>query len=238
VSNNKKLCALLAIALLVLCFVDFTQAQPSLVNFRWLGNTGLALCGQPETTDQWETIRNLGVTATINLRSEAQDNEAYLNSIGIEYYYLPVDDNPKTGAWDLTVQQVEAGIHWINNELAEGKKVLIHCYWGQNRGPTLAMMWYVHEGHTAKEAYKWVLKYPVSAPFNYQRQCAADYYEWLHQQPTPSPAPTPIPAPTPTSTSTPTPIPTADPTPTPASTSTTSLEPPPLHQHYRYIFIE
>ena len=204
--NKKRLCAFLAFTLMVLYFAGFTQAQQSPVyNFRWLGDTGLALSGQPENSDQWETVKSLGINATVNLRSEAQDNETYLNSIGIEYYYLPITSNGVAGSWNLTEQQTEAPINWINSKLAEGKKVLIHCQVGQNRAPTMAMMWYIHEGHTADEAYNWVLQYPVSAPYDSQKQCAIDYYNWLLQQL----APTLTPSPSSTSTATPTSIPDA-----------------------------
>ena len=208
-----------------LYLLGFTQAQMSLANFRWLGNTGLALCGQPENVEQWETLKSWGINATMNLRSESQDNETFLNSIGIEYYYLPVTNNEIAGLWDLTEQQVEAGIQWINSKLAEGKKVLIHCQMGQNRAPTMAMMWYIHEGHTVEEAYNWVLQYPISNPYPYQTQQAVNYYTWLQQLPTPTPSPnlpTPspnLPTPTPTATSKPTT------TPTPATTLTPTATP-------------
>jgi hypothetical protein len=229
--NLAILCVFFVSTLMVLSCVCFTRAQSSLVNFRWLGDTGLALCGQPENSDQWETLKSWGVKATVNLRSEAQDDEVYLDSIGIEYYYLPIINNGASGSWNLTEEQNEAPINWINSKLAEGKKVLIHCHLGQNRAPTLAMMWYIHEGHTANEAYTWVLQYPVSAPFDYQKQCAVDYYTWLQQPPTPTqsppvPTPTAIPTPnppTPASTSTPTTIT----TPTPAPTLTFNPTPPP-----------
>jgi hypothetical protein len=213
-----------------LCFAGFTRAQSSLVNFRWLGSTGLALCGQPENSEQWETVKSWGVNATVNLRCEAQDNETYLNSIGIEYYYLPIINKGAAGSWNLTEQQNEAPIQWINSKLAEGKKVLIHCHLGQNRAPTLAMMWYIHEGHTATEAYNWVLQYPISDPYNYQQQRAADYYNWLQQQQTPTQSPTPhtatpTPTPTTTPTATPTPASTSTPTPTTTPTPTATLNP-------------
>lgn len=188
--NNKRFCVLFASVLMVLCFAGFTRAQQSVDNFRWLGDTGLALSGQPENSDQWEAVKSLGVNATLNLRSEESDNETYLNSIGIDYYYLPAVDNGAAGSWNLTEQQVEDGVLWINSKLAEGKKVLIHCHLGQNRAPTMAMMWYIHEGHTASEAYSWVLQYPVTALFNPQMQSAVGYYNWLLQQPTPTSAPT------------------------------------------------
>lgn len=222
---------------MVFCFAGFTRAQSSVDNFRWLGNTGLALSGQPDNSAQWETVKSLGVNATVNLRSEAQDNETYLNSMGIEHYPLPIINNGAAGSWNLTEQQNEAPIHWINSKLAEGKKVLIHCHLGQNRAPTMAMMWYIHEGHTATEAYNWVLQYPVSAPFDSQKQAAVDYYSWLLLQPTPTPSPTPTSTPTPTPTPTPaqtstpapttTPTPTATPTPAPTSTPTHTTTPTP-----------
>jgi hypothetical protein len=210
--HNKRLCIFFVFALMVLCFVGFTQAQQSVDNFRWLGDTGLALSGQPENSDQWETVKSLGINATINLRSEKQDNETYLNSIGIEYYPLPIINNGAAGSWNLTEQQNEAPIHWINSKLAEGKKVLIHCHLGQNRAPTMAMMWYIHEGHTANEAYNWVLQYPISDPFDSQKQSAVDYYNWLLQQPTPTPTPTATPTPTPTASPSPSVTPSPSPT--------------------------
>lgn len=182
--NNKSVWVFFAFVLMFLCFVGFAGAQESVANFRWLGDTGLALSGQPENSEQWETAKSLGVNAVMNLRSEAQDNETYLSSVGIEYYYLPVSNDGTGGLWNLTKEQVDAGVHWINSELAEGKKILIHCQLGQNRAPTMAMMWYIHEGHTAEEAYGWVLQYPVSAPYNYQMQRAVEYYDWLFQQST------------------------------------------------------
>lgn len=219
--SRNRVCLFLAFSLMFLCFVGFTQAQTSLVNFRWLGDTGLALCGQPENAEQWETLKSWGINATMNLRIESQDDEAFLSSIGIEYYYLPITNNEIAGLWDLTEQQVEAGIQWINSKLAEGKKVLIHCMYGQNRAPTMAMMWYIHEGHTVEEAYNWVLQYPISNPYPYQTQQAVNYYTWLQQLPTPTLPPIPpTPTPTPTPTSTPAPVTTPTPTATPNPTST------------------
>ena len=186
--------------------VLLVQAQSSwIANFRWLGDTGLALSGQPDNSAQWETARSLGINATMNLRGESPDNETYLNSIGIEYYHLPIINNGATGSWSLIEEQDEVAINWINSKLAEGKKVLIHCHLGQNRAPTMAMLWYIHEAHTAEEAYAWVLQYPVSNPFDYQKQRAVDYYYWLQLQPTPMS--TPSSGATATSTASPTPSP-------------------------------
>lgn len=216
---SQRLYVFFASAIVLLHLVLLVQAQSSSIdNFRWLGETGLALSGQPDDSE-WETARSLGINATMNLRCEWSDNETYLNSIGIEYYYLPIINNGAADSWNLTAEQNEVPIHWINSKLAEGKKVLIHCYLGQNRAPTMAMMWYIHEGHTAEEAYTWILQYPVSDPFDYQKQRAADYYDWLQLQPTPTPSPSPTPTPTPT------PSPTANPEPTLTSTPSPSPKP-------------
>ena len=187
--NSKKFCMFFVFSLVFFCFAGFVRAQMSLVNFRWLGDTGLALCGQPENSEQWETVKSWGVNATLNLRGESQDDEKYLESIGIEYHYLPVINGVTASVWDVTEEQVDKGVQWINSKLAEGKKVLIHCQLGRNRAPTMAMMWYIHEGHTEEEAYNWVLQYPISEPYEYQQQRAEDYYNWLQQKPNSTPAP-------------------------------------------------
>jgi protein-tyrosine phosphatase len=159
------------------------SAQPRLENFRWVENTGLALSGQPSSSD-WETLASWGINATVNLccipdaGSDMQDNETYLESLGIEYYWLPVIDDINI-AWNLTEEQVNDAIDWINQKLGEGKSVLIHCSWGQGRSVTLAMMWYVHEGYTPQEALVWIEQFPEAYPVEIQKQAVRDYYTWL-----------------------------------------------------------
>jgi len=160
-------------------FMNPSLSQRGLENFRWIGDTGLALSGQPENQSEWDTLKSWGISAVVDLCREKEDNETYFNSIGIDYYWSPVTD----GAWDITIKQVDDTVHWINSELKVGKKVLIHCAWGRGRAPTMAAMWYVHEGHTPTEAGNWIMQYPISSPISAQKQAVNDYYVWLQQQP-------------------------------------------------------
>jgi hypothetical protein len=173
---SRKFFTVLVVVLLLLNATLLSQvfSQPGLVNFRWVGETGLALCGQPEDNTQWDTLRSWGVTATINLRSGLEDDVEYIESLGITYYYLPTVD------WTLTNEETQGGVDWINQQLANGRKVLVHCGHGVNRAPTMACMWYVHEGHTPEEALNWIIQYPISEPSDNQTQAIYDYYNWLN----------------------------------------------------------
>lgn len=158
-------------------FINPSLSQRGLENFRWLGDTGLALSGQPDYQSEWDTLKSWGISADVNLCRE-EDNITYLNSIGIDYYWSPVTDD----TWDITIELVDDTVHWINSELKAGIKVLIHCAWGIGRGPTMAAMWFVHEGHTPTEAYNWIMQYQTSEPNSAQKQAVNDYYVWLLQQ--------------------------------------------------------
>jgi protein-tyrosine phosphatase len=179
----NKILKLMLLVLFLIFLVSSVNAQPRLENFRWVGNTGLALSGQPSSSD-WKTLAGWGIKATVNLccipdaGSDMQDNQTYLNSLGIEYYWLPVTDDIDV-AWNITEEQADDAIDWINQKLGEGKSVLIHCSWGEGRSVTLGMMWYVHEGHTPNEAFVWIEQFPEAYPVGIQKQAVRNYYNWL-----------------------------------------------------------
>jgi protein tyrosine phosphatase (PTP) superfamily phosphohydrolase (DUF442 family) len=171
------------IFLFLILLVNSVSAQPRLENFRWVRDTGLALSGQPSSSD-WETLASWGIEATVNLccildaGSDMQDNQTYLELLGIEYYWLPVTDDIDI-AWNITEEQANDAIEWVNQKLGEDKSVLIHCSWGQGRSVTLAMMWYLHKGHTPQEAFIWIEQFPEAYSVEIQKQAVRDYYDWL-----------------------------------------------------------
>lgn len=186
---KKSIPCFLLFFLVVASFVGVSFAQRGLENFRWLGSTGLAISGQPDLQSEWDTLYSWGIRATVNLCAEKEDDKLYLQTLRIDYFWFPVTD----GTWDSTItnEQINTTVNWIDSELSAGKKVLIHCAWGRGRGPTLAMMWYVHEGHTPSEAESWVVQYPISSPADIQKQAVRSYYYWLQQLPEPADQPLP-----------------------------------------------
>ena len=174
-------------------------SDPGLGEFRWLGDTKIALCGQPEDNGQWDILISWGISACINMLSgTTKDDVPYLLSQELTYLHLPTVD------WDISPEETDAGVQWINKQLADGRKVLIHCYHGTSRTPTMAAMWYINEGHTAQEALDWIKIYPPSYPSEMATQAIYDYYNWLQkeepttpEEPEPTPEPETEPEPTP-----------------------------------------
>jgi len=174
---NRKTKASLALLLtfsIALTLFASVLSDPGLGEFRWLGDTNLALCGQPEDNSQWDILISWGISSCINMRSGTpEDDVPYLLSQGLTYYHLPTTD------WNISPEETHAGVQWINEQLADGRKVLIHCNHGTSRAPTMAAMWYIHEGHTAQEALAWIQSYPPSYPTDMETQAMLDYYDWL-----------------------------------------------------------
>jgi len=177
---NRKTKASLALLLtfsIALTLFASVLSDPGLGEFRWLGDTNLALCGQPEDNSQWDILISWGISSCINMRSGTpEDDVPYLLSQGLTYYHLPTTD------WNISPDETHAGVQWINEQLADGRKVLIHCNHGTSRAPTMAAMWYIHEGHTAQEAVAWIQSYPPSYPSDMATQAMLDYYDWLHSE--------------------------------------------------------
>jgi hypothetical protein len=215
---NKKTKASLILILtssIVLTFFSNARSDPGLGEFRWLGDTNLALCGQPEDNSQWDTLISWGISSCINMLSgTSKDDVPYLLSQGLTYLHLPTID------WDISPGETHAGVQWINKQLADGRKVLIHCYHGTSRTPTMAAMWYIHQGHTAEEAIAWVKSYPPSYPSEMATQAIYDYYDWLKM---PEPEPITEPEPEPITEPEPEPITEPEPEPTPALALNTSI---------------
>jgi hypothetical protein len=211
-------------------FFASVRSDPGLGEFRWLDDTNIALCGQPEDNSQWDILISWGISSCINMLSGTnKDDVPYLLSQGLTYLHLPTID------WDLSPEETHAGVQWINEQLADGRKVLIHCYHGTSRTPTMAAMWYINEGHTAQEALDWIKSYPPSYPSDMATQAIYDYYDWLQKEepitpeepePTPEPEPEPTPEPEPEPTPEPEPEPTPEPEPEPTPEPEPEPEPP------------
>ena len=94
----------------------------------------------------WPRLADRGITAVVNLRIEFDDAAA---GIAPErYLYLPaVDDTPPT------LEQLQQGVDFINQEIAQGGGVYIHCGAGVGRAPTMAAAYLVSTGLAPAEAW-------------------------------------------------------------------------------------
>jgi protein-tyrosine phosphatase len=81
------------------------------------------------------------IGAIVDLRAEACDDEALLRDAGIALLHLPTPD-----LIAASHQHLEAGVAFVRDQLARGRKVLIHCHHGIGRSALLALCVLVDQG--------------------------------------------------------------------------------------------
>lgn len=94
----------------------------------------------------WNRLRERGITAVVNLRTEFDDEAA---GIAPErYLYLPTtDDLPPSLA------HLQTGVDFIEEEIRRGGGVYVHCGAGVGRAPTMVAAYLARRGLTAVEAW-------------------------------------------------------------------------------------
>jgi len=91
-------------------------------------------------------LKNMGVTAIVNMRMHADYDDAAHE--GIKYLHLPTIDNTPPPL-DVLIK----GADFIDNEIKNKGKVYVHCRQGLGRGPTMAMAYLIKTGLTYEQAY-------------------------------------------------------------------------------------
>ncbi len=94
-------------------------------------------------------LKAMGVTAVIDLREEAKDDEAALNRHGIELLYLPATDR-----FAASQDQLRAGVEWAMERIERGGQVYAHCKHGVGRGPLMGLAILVAQGETSSSALR------------------------------------------------------------------------------------
>ena len=94
----------------------------------------------------WRTLGARGVTAVVNMRVEYDDRAAGIAPA--RYLHLPtVDENPPS------LEHLEQGVAFIDQELAEGGTVYVHCASGIGRAATLVAAYFVRQGDSPEQAW-------------------------------------------------------------------------------------
>jgi len=118
---------------------------PDRLNMSWV-TPSLAVGGRVLPYDIPRLAKS-GVTAVVDTRSEHQDDEAALAANGIQLLYLPTPDTHP-----LTVEQLQRGADWINEQIGHGQRVLVHCEHGVGRSVLLTAAALVEQGMNAHDA--------------------------------------------------------------------------------------
>ena len=99
----------------------FSQIEARL----WLG-------GAPTYGRDYETILALGITAVLDTRAERTSKRDFYDAHGITHRQFLVPDVTVPDEAVLT-----EAVSWIDDQLADGRTVLIHCAKGRGRSATV-----------------------------------------------------------------------------------------------------
>jgi protein tyrosine phosphatase (PTP) superfamily phosphohydrolase (DUF442 family) len=94
-------------------------------------------------------LKAMGVTAVIDLREEAKDDEAALTKLGIELLHLPATDR-----YAASQDQMRQGVEWALERIERGGQVYAHCKHGVGRGPLMGLAILVAQGETSSSALR------------------------------------------------------------------------------------
>jgi len=115
----------------------------------------------------WTAMQDAGITAVVNLRR----SDDVRRGLACEHYlHLPTPDNHP-----LTAADFQRGVAFIQQQIADGRVVYVHCGVGVGRAPTLAAAYLVSTGLTVDAA--WALlrrKRPIILPLRGQRRAVRD----------------------------------------------------------------
>lgn len=114
--------------------------------FDWLAPDAILACAYPDAERGLPALAAMRIDVLVNLTERTHD-PALLARHGMTQVHLPVADFTPP-----TPEQLDAGIAAIEEALAGGGRVAVHCAGGLGRTGTLLACYLVHQGMTADHA--------------------------------------------------------------------------------------
>jgi protein tyrosine phosphatase (PTP) superfamily phosphohydrolase (DUF442 family) len=143
---------------------------PDRLNMSWI-TPYLAVGGRILPQDI-HRLATAGVTRVVDTRSEHKDDEGALSAAGIALLYLPTPDT-----YPLTLQELETGARWVNQQIADGQRVLIHCEHGVGRSVLLTAAALVARGMSADAAMALIMRKRWQAAPNHRQMRRLQEFE-------------------------------------------------------------
>lgn len=125
---------------------------------------------------QLEEWVNLGVTDIIDVRDEWSD-EGFVAELapGVRYHYFGTDDADNGQPDEWFQNGVNAALEAL---CVPGRKLMVHCHMGVNRGPSMAFAILLESGYGPVEALELIRESRPIAGLIY----APDALSWHHRQ--------------------------------------------------------
>jgi len=126
-------------------FARVLEFAPTKLNFSWITDE-LAVGGAFRRSDI-PKLGRIGVSAVVDCRAEACDDEEALRRQGMDFLWLPAPDTH-----ELSQSSLDAGVEWATDQIQRGRRVYVHCLHGVGRGPLLGACVLVSSGYSAVDA--------------------------------------------------------------------------------------
>ncbi|MFH1217336.1 MAG: dual specificity protein phosphatase [Pseudomonadota bacterium] len=123
----------------------------------------LAVGYAPMSYAELDHIKSQGIDAIVNLCGEFCDLHEIEQDSGFEVYFLPIPDESTPD-----MNEMEKGLHWLDEAIYLGKKVLVHCRHGIGRTGTFVTAYLLRRGLGMKMAEK-TLKNTKATPASFSQ---------------------------------------------------------------------
>lgn len=155
------------------------MSDDPLLNLDWITPQLAVGGGFPESAAEW-LAQSAGVSAVVDLRAEACDDDAVLRRHGMTLLHLPTEDH-----FAVSQPMLDEGVGFATQRIARGECVLVHCQEGVGRSALLALCVLVELGSAPLEALNQAkgARWQVSPnPAQYEA-----WAEWLARRGLPAP---------------------------------------------------
>ena len=155
-----------------------------IVFYKWITNYGKSSFDYSKITDNIIisgkytendifTIQKLGIKCVIDMRSESTFDKNLFESIGINYFNIPVDN-----FFAPELNQIDNALEYINNNITNRNNILIHCKEGVGRSSLIIIAYLITTGLDLFESIKIVKSKRWAANLNnVQFQKLKKWYE-------------------------------------------------------------
>src|SRR5438132_10516963 len=93
-------------------------------------------------------LRKMGYSVVVSLACDHL-NTFEIEDAGFEHKKICVEDFTAP-----TLEQVDEFVAFVDSKIAEGKKVLVHCYAGRGRTGTMLAAYLIHQGMSSDAAVR------------------------------------------------------------------------------------
>ena len=126
---------------------------------------------------EWDfaRLRKMGFSVVVSLECDRL-NTFEIEEAGFEHKKICVEDFTAP-----TLDQVDEFVAFVDSKIAEGKKVLVHCYAGRGRTGTMLAAYLIHQGMSSDAAVREIRERADKAYGTVRGVIEPDQEERLHQ---------------------------------------------------------